>query len=49
MNANLKRSLNSLFSLQDFKEFCPNEQYVKGTLCLEISSWDPSYSKTQVG
>ncbi|CAL8337290.1 unnamed protein product [Merluccius merluccius] len=32
---------------EDFKEFCPNEQYVKGTLCLEISSWDPSYSKTQ--
>ncbi|XP_071773549.1 activity-dependent neuroprotective protein a [Centroberyx gerrardi] len=32
---------------EDFKEFCPNEQYVKGTLCLEICSWDPSYSKTQ--
>ncbi|KAM4613686.1 activity-dependent neuroprotective protein a [Polymixia lowei] len=32
---------------EDFKEFCPNEQYVKGTLCLEICSWDPSYSKPQ--
>ncbi|XP_056129053.1 activity-dependent neuroprotective protein a isoform X1 [Lampris incognitus] len=34
-------------AVEDFKEFCPNEQYVKGTLCLEICSWDPSYSKTQ--
>lgn len=34
--------------LQEFKEFCPNEQFVKGTLCLDICAWDPSYSKTQV-
>ncbi|XP_029007643.1 activity-dependent neuroprotective protein a [Betta splendens] len=32
---------------EDFKEFCPNEQFVKGSLCLDICSWDPSYSKTQ--
>ncbi|CAK6958358.1 activity-dependent neuroprotective protein a [Scomber scombrus] len=30
-----------------FKEFCPNDQFVKGTLCLDICGWDPSYSKTQ--
>lgn len=33
---------------EEFKEFCPNEQFVKGTLCLDICAWDPSYSKTQV-
>ncbi|KAF3689496.1 Activity-dependent neuroprotector homeobox protein Activity-dependent neuroprotective protein [Channa argus] len=32
---------------EEFKEFSPNEQFVKGTLCLDICSWDPSYSKTQ--
>lgn len=32
---------------EEFKEFCPNEQFVKGTLCLDICAWDPSYSKTQ--
>lgn len=32
---------------EEFKEFCPDEQYVKATLCLDICSWDPSYSKTQ--
>lgn len=36
------------FFLQEFKEFCPDEQFVKGTFCLDICSWDPSYSKTQV-
>uniref|UniRef100_A0A8D3ASF8 ADNP zinc finger domain-containing protein n=1 Tax=Scophthalmus maximus TaxID=52904 RepID=A0A8D3ASF8_SCOMX len=33
---------------EGFKEFCPNEQFVKGSLCLDICAWDPSYSKTQV-
>uniref|UniRef100_A0A4W6EST7 ADNP zinc finger domain-containing protein n=1 Tax=Lates calcarifer TaxID=8187 RepID=A0A4W6EST7_LATCA len=33
---------------EEFKEFCPNEHIVKGTLCLDICAWDPSYSKTQV-
>lgn len=32
---------------EEFKEFCPNDQFVKGTLCLDICGWDPSYSKTQ--
>ncbi|XP_041638572.1 activity-dependent neuroprotector homeobox a [Cheilinus undulatus] len=32
---------------EDFKEFCPNEQFVKSSLCLDICAWDPSYSKTQ--
>lgn len=32
---------------EEFKEFCPNDQLVKGTLCLDICAWDPSYSKTQ--
>ncbi|XP_071350450.1 activity-dependent neuroprotective protein a [Trachinotus anak] len=32
---------------EEFKEFCPNEQFVKGTLCLDICAWDPAYSKTQ--
>ncbi|KAM6979841.1 activity-dependent neuroprotective protein a [Aplochiton taeniatus] len=34
-------------ALEEFKEFCPNEQYVKGTLCLDICSWDSASSKTQ--
>ncbi|XP_070758387.1 activity-dependent neuroprotective protein a [Enoplosus armatus] len=32
---------------EEFKEFCPNEQFVKGSYCLDICAWDPSYSKTQ--
>lgn len=32
---------------EEFKDFCPNDQFVKGTLCLDICAWDPSYSKTQ--
>ncbi|KAK1900871.1 Activity-dependent neuroprotector homeobox protein [Dissostichus eleginoides] len=32
---------------EEFKEFCPDEQYVQASLCLNICSWDPSYSKTQ--
>ncbi|XP_035518390.1 activity-dependent neuroprotector homeobox a [Morone saxatilis] len=32
---------------EEFKEFCPNEQFVKSSLCLDICAWDPSYSKTQ--
>ncbi|XP_031710028.1 activity-dependent neuroprotective protein a [Anarrhichthys ocellatus] len=32
---------------EEFKEFCPDEQYVKASLCLDICAWDPSYSKTQ--
>ncbi|XP_047439526.1 activity-dependent neuroprotector homeobox a [Mugil cephalus] len=32
---------------EEFKEFCPNDQFVKGSLCLDICTWDPSYSKTQ--
>ncbi|XP_056255516.1 activity-dependent neuroprotective protein a [Seriola aureovittata] len=32
---------------EEFKEFCPNEQFVKGSLCLDICAWDPSYSKPQ--
>ncbi|KAJ0068387.1 hypothetical protein NL108_005974, partial [Boleophthalmus pectinirostris] len=31
----------------DFKDFCPDEQFVQGTLCLDLCAWDPSYSKTQ--
>lgn len=52
VNQHLLRILNILYFfqifLQEFKEFCPNEQFVKGTLCLDICAWDPSYSKTQV-
>lgn len=33
---------------EEFKDFCPDEQFVQGTLCLDICAWDPSYSKTQV-
>ncbi|XP_036806543.1 activity-dependent neuroprotector homeobox a isoform X1 [Oncorhynchus mykiss] len=32
---------------EDLKEFCPDENYVKNTLCLELCSWDPTFSKTQ--
>lgn len=32
---------------EEFKEFCPDEQFVKGSLCLDICGWDPSSSKTQ--
>lgn len=32
---------------EEFKEFCPNEQFVKSSLCLDICAWDPSYSKSQ--
>ncbi|XP_054472755.1 activity-dependent neuroprotective protein a [Anoplopoma fimbria] len=32
---------------EEFKEFCPDEQFVKASLCLDICAWDPSYSKTQ--
>ncbi|XP_058488466.1 activity-dependent neuroprotective protein a [Solea solea] len=32
---------------EEFKEFCPDEQFVKSSLCLDICAWDPSYSKTQ--
>ncbi|KAK5872973.1 hypothetical protein PBY51_013624 [Eleginops maclovinus] len=32
---------------EEFKEFCPDEQYVQASLCLDICTWDPSYSKTQ--
>ncbi|XP_038551677.1 activity-dependent neuroprotector homeobox protein-like [Micropterus salmoides] len=32
---------------EEFKEFCPNDQFVKDTYCLDICAWDPSYSKTQ--
>ncbi|XP_068451309.1 activity-dependent neuroprotective protein a [Clinocottus analis] len=32
---------------EEFKEFCPDEQFVKGSFCLDICAWDPSYSKTQ--
>ncbi|XP_026163634.1 activity-dependent neuroprotective protein a isoform X2 [Mastacembelus armatus] len=32
---------------EEFREFCPNEQFVKSTLCLDICAWDPSYSKSQ--
>ncbi|XP_029357430.1 activity-dependent neuroprotective protein a [Echeneis naucrates] len=32
---------------EEFKDFCPDEQFVKGTLCLDICGWDPAYSKTQ--
>lgn len=40
--------LNVLLIPQNFKEFCPDEQFVKNTQCLDISAWDPSYTKTQV-
>ncbi|XP_034539304.1 activity-dependent neuroprotector homeobox a [Notolabrus celidotus] len=32
---------------EEFKDFCPNEQFVKSSLCLDICAWDPSYSKVQ--
>ncbi|XP_037346425.2 activity-dependent neuroprotective protein a [Pungitius pungitius] len=32
---------------EEFKEFCPDEQYVKASLCIDICGWDSSYSKTQ--
>ncbi|XP_034387954.1 activity-dependent neuroprotector homeobox a [Cyclopterus lumpus] len=32
---------------EEFKEFCPDEQFVKASLCLDICTWDPSFSKTQ--
>ncbi|XP_022045014.1 activity-dependent neuroprotective protein a [Acanthochromis polyacanthus] len=32
---------------EEFKDFCPDDQFVKSTLCLDICGWDPSYSKTQ--
>ncbi|KAM6927903.1 activity-dependent neuroprotective protein a [Xenentodon cancila] len=32
---------------EEFKEFCPDEEFVKSTLGLDICTWDPSYSKTQ--
>nr|XP_020489556.1 activity-dependent neuroprotector homeobox protein-like [Labrus bergylta] len=32
---------------EEFKDFCPDEQFVKGSLCLDICAWDPSDSKTQ--
>ncbi|XP_072239160.1 activity-dependent neuroprotective protein a [Leuresthes tenuis] len=32
---------------EEFKEFCPDEELVKDTLCSDICTWDPSYSKTQ--
>uniref|UniRef100_A0A8C5D4R7 Activity-dependent neuroprotector homeobox protein-like n=1 Tax=Gouania willdenowi TaxID=441366 RepID=A0A8C5D4R7_GOUWI len=35
-------------AFEDFKEFCPDEQFVKNTYCLDICGWDPSYSKSQV-
>lgn len=34
-------------AVEVFKEFCPDEQFVKSSLCLDICGWDPSYSKTQ--
>ncbi|XP_061584026.1 activity-dependent neuroprotective protein a [Cololabis saira] len=30
-----------------FKEFCPDEEFVKDTLDYDICTWDPSHSKTQ--
>lgn len=33
---------------QEFKDFCPDDQFVEETQCLDICGWDPSYSKTQV-
>lgn len=35
-------------AVEDFKDFCPDEQFVQGTLCLDLCAWDPSYSKTQI-
>ncbi|XP_069569923.1 activity-dependent neuroprotective protein a [Brachyistius frenatus] len=32
---------------EEFKEFSPNDQFVKDTFCLDICGWDPAYSKTQ--
>ncbi|KAM9408403.1 activity-dependent neuroprotective protein a [Pholidichthys leucotaenia] len=32
---------------EEFKEFSPDEQVVKSSLCLDICGWDPSYSKSQ--
>lgn len=32
---------------EEFKDFLPNEQFVKSSFCLDICAWDPSYSKSQ--
>ncbi|XP_068171265.1 activity-dependent neuroprotective protein a [Antennarius striatus] len=32
---------------EEFRDFCPDDQFVKGSLCLDICTWDPSSSKTQ--
>lgn len=32
---------------EEFKDFCPDDQFVEETQCLDICGWDPSYSKTQ--
>lgn len=34
--------------LQDYKEFVPNEFYVKNTTWDDVCMWDPSLTKTQV-
>lgn len=33
--------------VEDLKEFCPDDLYVKNTVGLDICSWDPSFSRTQ--
>ncbi|KAM9758396.1 activity-dependent neuroprotective protein a [Menidia menidia] len=32
---------------EGFKEFCPDDEYVKGSQCSDICAWNPSYSKRQ--
>ncbi|MGH0145724.1 UNVERIFIED_CONTAM: hypothetical protein FKN15_024675 [Acipenser sinensis] len=35
--------------LEDFKEFEPNDFYVKNTSWEDVGCWDPSLTKFQVG
>ncbi|XP_037534588.1 activity-dependent neuroprotector homeobox a [Nematolebias whitei] len=32
---------------EEFKEFCPDEEFVKDTQSVDICMWSPSFSKTQ--
>lgn len=32
---------------KEYEEFCPDDQLVQDSAYLDISAWDPSYSKTQ--
>lgn len=40
--------LPNLYLLQDYKDFVPNDFYVKNTTWDDVCMWDPSLTKTQV-